>query len=102
MPTASTQPAPEPLRTRIASRLFHLYKGGISPSLHAMGIGQCRYLPTCSEYAYTAVVRFGALRGSWLALRRILRCHPGAKGGLDPVPSPPSARNTSESTDHLP
>ena len=62
------------------------YKRVLSPVLHAVSVSQCKYLPTCSEYAYVAVVRHGWLRGGWLALRRLARCHPFSKGGLDPVP----------------
>ena len=46
----------------------------------------CRFYPTCSEYAYTAIQRFGAVRGGWLALRRVLKCHPFHPGGIDYVP----------------
>lgn len=48
--------------------------------------GQCRFYPTCSEYARQALVSHGCLKGGWLALRRILRCHPFHPGGYDPVP----------------
>lgn len=76
----------EKLPVRIA---FAVYKRVVSPLVHAMSPAQCLYLPTCSEYAYVALTRFGAVRGGWLALRRLARCHPFAKGGFDPVPESP-------------
>ena len=75
-----------PSRKRLAEVLFQLYRQAISPALHAFSLGRCKYLPTCSEYAYTAVVRHGWVRGGWLALRRLGRCHPFSPGGFDPVP----------------
>ncbi|WP_260735845.1 membrane protein insertion efficiency factor YidD [Tunturiibacter lichenicola] len=75
---------PEPsLAVRVT---YGFYKSVLSPILHAFSPTQCLYLPTCSEYAYVALVRFGVWKGSWLALRRLARCHPFAKGGVDPVP----------------
>lgn len=62
--------------------LIRFYRVGISPLLPA----SCRFTPTCSAYAAEAIERHGAARGSWLALRRILRCHPFGGRGPDPVP----------------
>lgn len=47
--------------------------------------GQCRFYPTCSEYTYQAVAKYGSLKGVWLGLKRIVRCHPWTEGGYDPV-----------------
>ena len=67
--------------------LIRFYKRNISPNTKPA----CRYIPTCSEYAQTAIERFGASRGGAMALRRVLRCNPLARGGYDPVPEAPSA-----------
>ena len=67
---------------RIMLSLIRFYRSQISPLLPPA----CRFTPTCSQYALTAIERFGALRGGWLALKRILRCNPFCKGGYDPVP----------------
>jgi putative membrane protein insertion efficiency factor len=69
-----------------ALALLRIYRVAISPALGEA----CRYEPTCSVYAQQAIQRFGVLRGSLLAVRRILRCHPFARGGLDPVPPEPA------------
>ena len=66
-----------------ALSLIRFYKGAISPHLPVA----CRYSPTCSQYAITAIERFGAARGGLMAAKRILRCNPFHEGGYDPVPS---------------
>lgn len=62
--------------------LVRAYQVSLSP---LMG-GSCRFTPTCSNYAIEALEKYGALKGSWLAAKRILRCHPWGKSGFDPVP----------------
>jgi putative membrane protein insertion efficiency factor len=62
--------------------LIGLYRARIS----RLSAPKCRFTPTCSAYALEAIETYGAARGSWLALRRILKCHPFHEGGYDPVP----------------
>jgi uncharacterized protein len=78
--------------TRILLALIAFYRRWLSPALHVISHGGCRYLPTCSEYAAIAIATHGPLRGIRLALCRLLRCHPFARGGLDPVPPAPVRR----------
>jgi putative membrane protein insertion efficiency factor len=66
---------------RLILALLRVYKLAISPLLPSA----CRFYPTCSEYARDAVARYGAVRGCWLGVRRLLRCHPFHAGGYDPV-----------------
>ena len=67
---------------RVVLQMLRAYKWAISPMIPP----SCRYVPTCSEYATEAVERHGAIRGGFMALLRLLRCHPFVKGGFDPVP----------------
>jgi putative membrane protein insertion efficiency factor len=68
--------------TRILRGAIRVYQVMISP----LFAGSCRYYPSCSQYTYEAVTRYGWLRGSWMGMKRIGRCHPFARGGYDPVP----------------
>lgn len=68
---------------RILLTVVRLYRRGVSPFTPPA----CRFVPTCSRYAEEALVLHGPVRGSWLAIRRILRCHPLGGKGFDPVPS---------------
>jgi uncharacterized protein len=69
---------------RVLLAIIGFYRVAISPALAP----SCRYTPSCSAYAVEAIELHGAGRGSWLALRRLLRCHPFHAGGHDPVPPP--------------
>lgn len=68
----------------ICIKLIKLYQKYISPSLRP----RCRFYPTCSAYALEAFQTYGFFKGTYLSVRRILKCHPFHKGGFDPVPSP--------------
>lgn len=72
--------------TGVMRTLLTLLVRGYQVSLGPLLPAACRYYPSCSAYAIEALERHGALRGSWLALRRIGRCHPFRPGGYDPVP----------------
>jgi uncharacterized protein len=67
---------------RVLLALVAAYRYLLSPMLGR----SCRFFPTCSEYAMEALERHGALRGTWLTVRRVARCHPWHPGGYDPVP----------------
>jgi len=79
---AGAQAPPARLPARAALGLIGLYRRFISPAFPR----HCRYEPTCSAYAADAIRVHGLLRGGWLAVRRIGRCHPWGSGGFDPVP----------------
>ena len=70
--------------TKLSLLLIRAYKVALSPFLGALS--SCRFTPTCSDYGYDAIQRFGFRRGWWLALRRIGRCRPFGGWGYDPVP----------------
>lgn len=69
--------------------MVRAYQVMLSPLL----IGSCKFYPTCSDYFIQAVREWGILRGGWLGIRRLLRCHPFGPGGLDPVPPKPVKTN---------
>lgn len=78
-----TRPEAPTLGMKAALAALRIYKAYVSPWF----AGSCRFEPTCSKYAYEAIERFGVLRGTWLGLKRLARCHPlSRKFGYDPVP----------------
>lgn len=70
------------MTVKILLALVRFYQYAISPLIPP----RCRYTPTCSQYAVEAIKKYGTLKGGWLALKRILRCHPWGGCGHDPVP----------------
>ena len=73
--------------------MIRAYQLAVSPMLGP----RCRFYPSCSCYAHTAIERHGVLRGVWLGIHRILRCHPFAEGGYDPVPEKEQLRRLARS-----
>jgi len=70
----------------IAQRTLLVLLTGYKILISPLFTGSCRFVPSCSAYARDAVIEHGALKGSWLAMRRLARCHPGRAYGVDPVP----------------
>lgn len=91
---ANTQETKKALNISLLSRLFlgliAFYRYAISPLFPS----RCRYYPTCSSYAKQAIIRYGALYGAWLTLKRLSRCHPWGGYGYDPLPDEPSNSST--------
>ena len=81
------------MMTRFLLAALGFYRRWLSPAVHSLSPGGCRFHPTCSEYAAVAIATHGPLRGSALALWRLLRCHPFSKGGLDQVPPAATSRH---------
>jgi putative membrane protein insertion efficiency factor len=78
---------------RILVTLIHCYRYLASPWVG----NQCRFYPTCSHYSEEAIIQYGALKGSWLTIKRLVKCQPWHQGGFDPVPestSPTSNHHT--------
>ena len=84
------------IMTRILLALIAFYRRWISPALHTVSPGRCKFIPTCSEYAAIAIATHGPLRGCGLAAWRLLRCHPFTPGGFDPVPPKRCRRRQSD------
>lgn len=87
-------------RISLLARAMIVLIRGYQLTLSAFLGRQCRFLPTCSEYAREAVERHGAFGGAWLAVRRIGRCHPWGGSGYDPVPDPNLPETTGKTTGH--
>lgn len=81
-PVAARRDPTASLAARVAVALIRGYQRWISPAFPA----RCRFYPSCSQYTLEAMTRYGVLKGSWLGLKRLLRCHPFHPGGFDPVP----------------
>ncbi len=82
----SLRPVPEQVGARLAIAAIDAYRASVSPLLTRTRLISCRFDPTCSAYGREAIRRYGLPKGAMLAAGRVLRCHPFARGGYDPVP----------------
>lgn len=82
----SVKPPRQQVSPRIAVAGINAYRATLAPLLSRTGLARCRFEPTCSAYGREAISRYGFARGTFLTGQRILRCHPFARGGRDPVP----------------
>ncbi len=80
------RPPPLQWSARAAVAAIDVYRASLSPALASSGLARCRFTPTCSAYGREAIARYGSPKGFALTAGRILRCHPWAAGGEDPVP----------------
>ena len=80
---------------RVLIGIIRAYQLVLSPLMGR----QCRFEPTCSCYAIEAIKRHGSVRGGWMGVKRICRCHPFSPGGYDPVPEPDESKTAPESTE---
>ncbi len=80
------RPAERQTISRFAVASIDVYRSALSPRLASTGLVRCRFTPSCSAYGREAIARYGSPKGFALATGRILRCHPWAEGGADPVP----------------
>jgi len=90
------------MATRSLLAFLGFYRRWLSPMVHALSPTGCRFRPTCSEYAAEAVKTYGAARGTCLAMRRLMRCHPFGASGFDPVPLPRAHGHLAAETVHDP
>jgi uncharacterized protein len=81
------------LPSRAATFLIECLVRGYQVAISPLLIGSCKFVPSCSEYFVEAVREWGVIRGSWLGVRRLLRCRPFTLGGIDPVPRRPEYRD---------
>jgi putative membrane protein insertion efficiency factor len=100
MGSADSQNSTQISRVNTSARLIIIVIRGYQLLLSPFLASRCRFYPSCSHYGVEAISQHGALRGSWMTLKRLLRCHPFASGGFDPVPAPKTANHDCSANSH--